>query len=180
MNSYYKNAIIVFGIVVPLLCIVILGGISLFIASAVKKEHVLKSQVFKTAKQEELKMDKMQGDVAKNDQYLKNWRENINNETRGSFLAHWKEAENKFSGKDFSRSPANWINYSEGLGKGISQPASQVEMKFTGTYRAMQLALMEIETKLPQLQLDNFAMTPDYDAGKLNFSTTFTVWTKNQ
>jgi len=179
MNSYYKNAITVFGIILPLFCLVVLGGIALYIASAVKKEHTKKSVVYKTAQQEELKMTQMQGEVAQNDQYLKNWRENIDSETRGSFLEHWKEAENKFSGKDLSRSPANWVNYSEGLGKGINQPASQVEMKFTGTYRAMQLALMEIETKLPQLQLDNFAMTPDYDAGKLNFSTTFTVWTKN-
>ena len=71
------------------------------------------------------------------------------------------------------------MNYSEGLGKGISQPASQVEMKFTGTYRAMQLALMEVESKLPQLQLDSLVMAPDSGAKKINFTTKFTVWTKN-
>lgn len=99
-------------------------------------------------------------------------------ETRGTFVDHWKAAEEKFKGNELTRSPHNWINYSEGIGKGIDQPSSQVSMGFSATFRAMQLALMEVETKLPQMQLDSIIMKPEKNGGRINFSTQFTVWTQ--
>ena len=41
----------------------------------------------------------------------------------------------------------------------------------------MQLALLEVETKLPHMQLDSLTMTPADDGESINFNTTFTVWT---
>lgn len=179
MNSYYKNAITVFGIALPLIGFAVIAGGALYAVTTINKKHSLKEVAFSKSQKEEKQLAHLQGMVAKNGKHLQIWNTNLDTETRGTFLEHWKEAEKKFTGKEFSRSPHNWVNYSEGLGKGIKQPASQVEMKFSGTYRAMQLALMEIESKLPQLQLDALSMTPDNNAGTLNFSTTFTVWTKN-
>ncbi len=85
----------------------------------------------------------------------------------------------KFSGKELTKTSHNWINYSDGIGKGIDQPASQVNMSFSATYRAMQLALLEMETKLPNMQLDSLTITPDTNSDSINFETTFTVWTGN-
>ena len=60
----------------------------------------------------------------------------------------------------------------------MNQSASQVEMNFSATFRAMQMLLIEIESTLPQMQLDSLSMSPD-TGGKLNFKTIYTVWTKN-
>lgn len=179
MNSYYKKSVAVFGLLLPLLAVGLLAGGALFGLSSVNKKYNAKQKEYKKAQIAEKKTAQLQGMVAKNGNYLKDWQKILSTETRGTFVEHWKVAERKFSGKEFTRAPHNWLNYSEGLGKGINQPASQVEMNFSATYRAMQLALMEIESKLPQLQLDSLTMTPDTGSGKLNFKTKFTVWTQN-
>ena len=113
----------------------------------------------------------------KNADTLKEWDRLLKTETRGSFLEHWKTAEGNFTGKELTKTSHNWVNYSEGIGRGVSQPASQVNMSFSATYRAMQLALMEMETTLPNMQLDSMTMTPDSNGKGLNFKTKFTVWT---
>jgi len=179
MTSYYKKSVAIFGLVLPLLGLGLLACACLYGVSSVKKKFASKKVAYDKAQIAEQKTTQLQGRVASNGTHLKDWQKVLSSETRGTFVEHWKVAEKKFSGQEFTRAPHNWVNYSEGLGKGISQPASQVEMKFSGTYRAMQLALMEIESKLPQLQLDSLSMTPDSSGGKLNFTTKFTVWTQN-
>jgi len=39
--------------------------------------------------------------------------------------------------------------------------------------------LLEMETKLPNMQLDSLTITPDTNSDSINFETTFTVWTGN-
>lgn len=179
MNSYYKKSIIVFGLALPLLCMVAIIGASLYMVSSTEKKFKAKSVEYAKAKAEERKIAQLQKVVGATGHHVKKWQHMLDTETRGTFDEHWKTAGKNFTDQEFTRAPHNWVNYSEGLGKGISQPASQVEMKFTGTYRAMQLALMEVESKLPQLQLDSLVMAPDSGAKKINFTTKFTVWTKN-
>lgn len=179
MNSYYKHSVAVFGLTLPLLAVAVVAGACLYGVSSIDQKFKKKHIVYNKAQIEEQKTTELQGRVAQNGNHLKDWQKVLSSETRGSFVEHWKVAEKKFTGKEFTRAPHNWVNYSEGLGKGIDQPASQVEMNFSATYRAMQLALMEIESKLPQLQLDSLTMTPDNSGEKLNFKTKFTVWTQN-
>ena len=178
MNSYYKNAVTVFGLVLPLVVIGVLAGACLFGVARVNKKYSKAKAVYQQAQAQERQMSQMQKKVAQNGTHLKKWEEMMDRETRGSFAAHWEEAGKKFTSRDFQKAPHHWINQSEGLGQNIKQPTSQVEMKFTGTYRAMQLTLMEVESKLPQLQLDRLTVVPDNSSTKLNFTATFTVWTK--
>ena len=86
--------------------------------------------------------------------------------------------EKSLSGREFSRLSHTWIYVNNGLGKGVGQPVIQIEMKFLATFRAMQQALIAIESRLPQVQLDAFSMKPDSDGKRLNFTAKFTVWTK--
>ncbi len=179
INSYYQKSVAVFGLVLPLLVFCLLIGAALYYVSSINKKFQIKQRKYNKSQVEERAITALEKRAAENSSHLQNWQEILDKETRGTFVEHWKTAEKKFSGQEFSRAPHNWVNYSAGLGKGVAQSASQVEMNFTGTFRAMQLALMEVESKLPQLQLDSLSIAPHSSKRKLNFTTQFTVWTKN-
>ncbi|MBK1854445.1 hypothetical protein JO972_05720 [Verrucomicrobiaceae bacterium 5K15] len=178
MSSYYKNPVAVFGLMLPLLGFAVLAAGAFYGSSTINKKFKKKKRVYDRAQVAERAMLQLQAKVGQNGPALKRWEELMSTETRSTFVDHWKEAEGKLKGTEFTRAQHNWINYSEGLGKGVAQPASQVEMNFAATYRAMQIALLEIESELPQLQLDSLTMSPGATGGKLNFKTTFTVWTQ--
>ena len=177
MNDYYKQPVTVFGIAVPCLLMVVISGVALYMSSSTATEYKKKKRVYDKAKTEMQQTMELQGKVQKTSNYLKEWDHMMATETRGSFLEHWKTAEERFTGKELTKTSHNWLNFSEGLGKGLTQPASQVNMSFSATYRAMQLALLEMETKLPHMQLDSLTMTPSTTGDAINFETTFTVWT---
>ena len=68
---------------------------------------------------------------------------------------------------------------SSGLGGASAQKASQIRIAFRGTYRTMQKALLELETKMPQLQLQEFKMEPmGNSAALINFQVNYTAWEK--
>ena len=176
-NEYYKQSVTVFGIAIPLGLMLVVGLAAMYMSSSTSAEYKKKKLVYDQAQSAMKETVALQGKLQKTSKYLEEWDHMLKTETRGSFLEHWKTAEQRFSGKELTKTSHNWLNYSEGLGKGINQPASQVNMSFSATYRAMQLALMEMETKLPQMQLDSMTMTPSSNGESLNFNTKFTVWT---
>ena len=177
MKEYYKQPIVVFGIVLPILVMGVFGGVAYHMSSSVTDDYKKKKIIYDKAQQEMSQMMAMQGKIQKTSVQLKRWDKLLARESRGTFLEHWKEAEKKFSGRELTKTSHNWVNYSEGIGKGTSQPSSQVNMSFSATFRAMQLAMLEMETNLPQMQLDSLIMTPAANGQKMNFETQFTVWT---
>lgn len=177
MNEYYKKSIAVFGIAIPVVLMAVIAIAALSMLSSTNVEYRKKKQVYDKDQNALKQISKLQGKVKQNASHLANWDSLMKNETRGTFLEHWKTAEKRFSGRELTKASHNWTNYSDGLGRGASQPASQVNMSFSATYKAMQLALMEMETRLPQMQLDSLTMKPDGNGEALKFDTTFTVWT---
>lgn len=177
MSDYYKQPVAVFGLALPLLVVVLIGGVALYMTSSVSREYAVKKKKYDESQIAKRQSMELLAKVNENRKLLSGWDHMMRTETRGTFLDHWKEAEKKFTGKELTKSSHNWTNYSEGLGRGIAQPASQVKMTFLATYRAMQTALMEMESTLPQMQLDSLTITPDSNGKAINFDTTYTVWT---
>lgn len=179
MKSYYKEPILAFSIGLPLLLAAILIGASVFAMSNINKKFKVKQAKYTKAQQAQQVIGVLEQKVAKNEAQLGKWQQIVDTETRGSFLEHWRTTEKQFSRLEFSSSPHSWINQPQGLGRNINQPSSQVDLQFSATYKSMQKALLDIETKLPHIQLDSFSMTTGQSNSKLNFATKYTVWTKN-
>lgn len=177
MSDYYRQPIAVFGLIIPIVVAVLMAGSVLYYTGSVKRKFAVKQKEYDLSQQAKRKIMMLRGQVNQNRESLKAWDEMLKTETRGTFLEHWRDASKDFNGKELTKTSRSWINYSEGIGKGVAQPSSQVVMSFVGTYRAMQQALMNLETMLPTMQLDSLDMSPE-DSGKgVKFTTTHTVWT---
>lgn len=177
MSDYYKQPIAVFGLIIPTVVLVILTVAVLFYTASVKEKYAIKKQKYELSQKAMRQVEMLRAQVDKNKVSLNAWDQLLQAETRGTFLEHWKNASRGFSGKELTKSSRSWNNYSEGLGKGGLQPSSQVSMSFVGTYRAMQTALMRLETMLPTMQLDSMDIKLDGNGKGIDFSTTHTVWT---
>ncbi len=176
MNNDYKKSVLIFGMAVPILLIVLLTGGVLWKASSIHAEYEQKVAEKKKAKLQRIQNLVMQKKVKAHEKELSAWKALIKNETRASFNHHWKEVEAQFKAKEFIKERPVWKNNSTGLGKGVKQSASEVVITYDATFRNMQIALLEMETRLPQMQLDSFSMKPNPQTGLIHFKTTHTVW----
>jgi hypothetical protein len=177
MSDYYKQPVAVFGLVLPIMIVLVLAGAVLFYTASVKDTYALKKQKYEQSQAAMRKVKMLRAQVEQNKASLDAWDRMLSTETRGTFLDHWKNAARNFTGKELTKSSRSWNNYSEGLGRGVSQASSQVVMSFVGTFKAMQTALMRLETTLPTMQLDSMDIKLDDNGKGVHFTTTYTVWT---
>ena len=54
----------------------------------------------------------------------------------------------------------------------------QLHFAFRGTYRALQTAFLELETRMPQLQLDSIKLSRSANQNVLNAAVVYTTWQK--
>jgi len=178
MKSNYKQAVVVFGILLPFVCLAVLTFVVYWKAESIHLAYELKVNDQRrdsvAAKQNAL----LEKKVASQRVELKSWNTLLSKEDRRTFLEHWKTVRKKFKANEFVGERPVWSNASKGLGKEVSQPSSSVTMNFDASYRAMQSAFLEVETELPQMQLDSLEMSPNQDGKTIHFKTVYTVWTQ--
>jgi len=178
MKSNYKQAVVVFGILLPAVFLIALTFAVYWKAGSIHQEYELKvnlqNQDAMAAKQNAILAKK----VKVQDELLSAWKGLLAKEDRRTFLEHWKTVRKKFKANEFVGERPVWSNASMGLGKDVAQPSSSVTLSFDASYRAMQSAFLEVETELPQMQLDSLEMIPNQDGKTIHFKTVYTVWTQ--
>jgi hypothetical protein len=177
MKANYQKAVGVFGFAIPLLFLILLISAVLVAHGRVDDTYRLRKRAFDQDLNTKRQIAQLEKKMHTEKEMLNAWLEMLAAENRRSFTEHWKTASLSFKGKELQWSLPAWKSQSAGLGKGVKQPASQVTMSFDATFRAMQIALMEMETRLPQMQLDSMSMKPNKEGRTMNFQTTFTLWT---
>ena len=79
--------------------------------------------------------------------------------------------------KEIQKTASERLPVKGGFGTISAQPSSQVRMAFRGTFRTMQRAFLELETRMPQLQLQELRIDPSTSQSSLlNFQVTYTAW----
>ncbi|MGJ8661398.1 MAG: hypothetical protein ACSHXL_05125 [Bacteroidota bacterium] len=178
MSELYKKSIFIFGVIIPVLILSLIVVAVSMKAQSTRSSYETKRTAYDQAQMTIMMTKQLKAKADSNRNQLKFWESLMTRETRGTFIDHWKLAEGKFTEMELNKTSHNWINQSTGLGNNAVLPASQVKMTFLGTFRAMQLSLLELETKLPQLQLDRMNIKASTDSNLLSFDTTFTLWTQ--
>ena len=82
--------------------------------------------------------------------------------------------------KEFQKTAFERTNTKGGFGTVSAQPSSQLRIVFRGTFRTMQRAFLELESRLPQLQLQELRIDPNPNQQNpsplLNFQVNYTAW----
>ena len=172
----YKKSVAVFGLVLPMLVLVLLIVAVIVVKGRVADTYQVRVQTHQQGGNMKRQVGQLEKKVRLEKDVLGAWKTMLSEESRSSFSKDWTEAGRSFKHNEFQSNLPAWKSRSAGLGKNRQQPATQVTMTFNASFRAMQRVLIEMEAKRPQMQMDSMSMIPNEDGKTMNFNTTFTVW----
>ena len=176
--SLYRQPIILFGIALPLLASAALVGIAASLKSQVVDSFNAKETSVKAAAMGVIAAQALETEVSIQRPQMQHWSSQLALETKSLVNKNLKEiAEHIPNKKELVFSNSEPSATKAGFGSVSAQNSSQVSLSFRATYRTMQLALLELETRMPQLQAGAIKIVPSpTQSSLLNFQVTYTAW----
>ncbi len=175
--SLYRQPIILFGLVLPIIAGAALVGIASVLKSQVVDSFAAKEKNAKTAAMGAAAARAVEAQVEGQRPQMSRWTSQHALETKSSVNQNLKEIVKHLPPGEIIRTNLEPSNTKAGFGSASAQKSSQVSISFRGTLRTTQRALLELETRMPQLQLGelkivlNAAQPP-----LLNFQVNYTAW----
>ena len=119
----------------------------------------------------------IEAQVTRQRQHLDRWNKQLSQETASAVATNLREISEHLPGKEIQQTAFERPSGSGGFGSASAQNSSQIRIAFRGTFRTLQRAFLELETRMPQLQLQEFRMDPiSTQSSLLNFQVTYTAW----
>ncbi len=173
----YRQTIILFGVIVPVLCAAIVVGIGSMLKSKMAASFDNKQKTYKTYEQARHAGLKIEAEVIRQREHLERWNEQLSLETASTVATNLREISDQLPSKEIQQTAFERPNGSGGFGVASAQNSSQIRIGFRGTYRTLQRAFLELETRMPQLQLQELKLDPiNTHSSLMNLQVTYTAW----
>ncbi len=178
---FYRQSIIVFGFVLPaMVCAVVAGG-GIFLKSKAESSFAEKQTLYKSSERSQKDSQTIEKDISQKRSSVEHWNTQMGRETANSIASALKEIGDKLPPKEFQQTAVEYPAGAVGFGTASAQSSTQVRLSFRATYRTMQRAFIELETLMPQLQLNELKIDPATNsATSMNFSVGYTAWQKEK
>ena len=176
---FYRQSIIAFGFVLPaVVCAAVVGG-GFFLKSKAEASFQEKQSLYRSSEQSRAGSQAIEKEVNQKRGFVDHWNTQMGKETANSISSALKEIAIDLPPKEFQQTAVEYPSGAAGFAGASAQPSSQVRLAFRATYRSMQLAFLELETLMPQLQLHELKIDPSSSSNStMNFSVTYTAWQK--
>jgi hypothetical protein len=174
---YYRQPIILFGIVVPMLFAAAVVGGGAMVKSRMVKSFADMESNYRAFNQGKKALSEIENQIANQRPHLGRWNAQLSEETASAVASNLREISEKLPSKEIQQTAFERPSGSSGFGSATAQSSSQVRIAFRGTFRTLQQAFLQLETRMPQLQLQEFRMDPNStQSSLLNFQVTYTAW----
>ncbi|MEK7949056.1 hypothetical protein [Luteolibacter soli] len=176
---FYRQSIILFGFVVPFaICAVVVGG-GMILKSKTSASFLEKQSLYKSAESDRIGALGIEAQISKKRPHMERWLSQVGKETASSITSNLKQIADSLPSKEFQQTAVDYPNSKGGFATSAAQDSSQVRLAFRGTFRSVQMALAELESRMPQLQLHELKIDPSGSStSSLNFQVTYTAWEK--
>ena len=175
--NLYRQPIALFGIVLPVVIAAIIVGICFLLKSQMTDSFENKQTKYKAYEKARLSGLEIETQVIRQRPHLEHWKSLLEQETASAVTINLKEIAEGLPTKEIQKTASELLPTKGGFGTVSAQPSSQVRMAFRGTFRTMQRAFLELETRMPQLQLQELRIDPSSSQSSLlNFQVTYTAW----
>jgi len=174
----YKQSIILFGIVVPLLIAAVILGACSFVRGKFTGSVEEKALHFSGHERNRMAVLESESRLSRQRADYKRWKELTSEDTFSLVTTNLREIGEALPPKEFQQTAFERLEKSSGLGSISGQKSSGLKFNFRGTFRSVQKALLELETRMPNLQLLDLKIDPNQaaDFPLLNFQVTYTAW----
>jgi hypothetical protein len=176
----YKKPIILFGIAVPTV-IAILIVVTCFQAKIkVATSYETKVQEYKNYQISRMKALEIETQIAKQRKAYEQWLKVLEQDPVTLLNANMKILAGKLPSKEFQQPLTERMTNKIGFGTVSAQNSEALRFNFKGTFRTTQKALMELETRMPNLQLQELRIDPNTAGSSsiINIQLTYTAWEK--
>ncbi len=176
---FYRQSIVLFGFLAPLvICAAVVGG-GLVLKGKASTSFQAKQSLYKNAEASRLGALGIEAQISKKRPHVDRWIAQMEKETSNSITSHLKEIGDMLPAKEFQQTAFERPSGDAGFATASKQGSSQVKLAFRGTFRSIQKAFLELETRMPQLQLQDLQIDPSSaSSSTLNVSVTYTAWEK--
>ena len=120
----------------------------------------------------------LEADLSKKRKHIEHWETLLTEETASTVTSNLRLIEERLPSKEFQKTAQSHPQGKKAFGAASAQKSSQIELAFRATYRSMQKALLELETRMPQLQLQELRIEPSNQSNNLSFQVSYTAWEK--
>lgn len=173
----YKQSIILFGIVVPVLIAVVVIGACAFFRSKITNSFDNKVQYFSGYEQSRMGALEIEAQLSRQRASSEGWQELVGQETFSLVTTNLRAIAEDLPPKEFQQTAFERLGQSNGFGAVTAQKSSGLKFNFRGTFRSVQKAFLELETQMPNLQLQELRIDPNSNgASLLNFQVIYTAW----
>jgi len=173
----YRQPIILFGIVIPVLVAAAVVGGGFLLKSKMIASFDNKQKTYKAYEQSRIAGLEVEAMVARQRPHIARWNTQLSQETASAVTTNLRKISEHLPAKEIQQTDFERPGGTGGFGSVSAQKSSQLRIAFRGTYRTLQHAFLELESMMPQLQLQEFRMDPiSNQSSQLNFQVTYTAW----
>ena len=175
--NLYRQSIVLFGIVIPILCGLVVIGVGYAVKSKMVEDFETKKNSYSTNQKSEKACLEIESQIKESRPHLERWLQQLASETASIASKTLSQILEKLPNKEIQRTSFNPTQSTTGFGQACAQESSSISIAFRGTFRTMQQAFLELETRMPQLQLNDFKMEPmSGNANQLTYQVSYTAW----
>lgn len=174
----YKQSIIFFGIVIPLIIAIAVIGACVFFRAKIVGSFNNKVQYYSGYEKSRMGALEIEAQLGRQRADFERWNELLKQETFSLVTTNLRAIAEDLPPKEFQQTAFERLGQSGGFGSVSAQKSSGLKFNFRGTYRTVQRAFLELETRMPNLQLQELKIDPNAasDSSLLNFQVTYTAW----
>ena len=175
---FYRQSIALFGIVLPLIFAIAVVAGAFYLKTNMAASFANKQRSYVAHEKSRLGALEVETQIRNKRVYIDQWKAQLSEETKSSLSSNLRKIQEKLPGKEFQTTITETLNGKAGFANATAQKSSQIHLGFRGTFRTVQRAFLELETRMPQLQLYELKMDPSStsQASLLNFDVTYTAW----
>ena len=175
----YKKGILIFNILIPIILfsiiLVVIGSIR---SSVSKKYNYRKNQLEKTETLEK-QIIAIKEQVNSYQEALEPaWNELLEAQISSQVTKTLNTILNEYINEELKQTGHSITETTNKFSANLDQPSAIVDLQFTGTYSAMQRAIAEFETRLPNFQLQSLQIAPNQNGIVLDFRISYIAWKK--
>lgn len=180
--SPHRQAILVFGIAIPLLLLgIAFGGVHFGHAKLKRsyQEKVANLERYNTTKAQAVELEAFLTMNGRRDQ-ADYWKSKLGQDLVESFTENLDKILAKYEPEVLRQTEIGRAPATGGFGSKTDHPYSKMQLRFEGGFKPMQLLLAELETEMPNLVLESLTVAPkpsnESDRSTLQFGIVYHCW----
>jgi hypothetical protein len=174
--SIYRKAIAVYGLLVLFIAILFLIGGAWYGLHRVRSERREIQTAAQEARRLESEIDAARAKLKGRKECMEVWEQCLHGEVAQNVNRVLQEVMEPYRENELKQIALGRPSSKSALAGGTENSYSRFEVVFEGSYGPMQEVLVQLETRMPNLVLEELLVEPAKSAKSLSFRAIFTCW----